>query len=55
VANASTLLRYPQVQKALKTLSGRISAAEMQEMNHAADAQRKNPADIARRFRDRLP
>jgi osmoprotectant transport system permease protein len=53
VARASTLLRYPQVRKALERLAGRISAADMQEMNHAADARHENPADIARRFLDR--
>jgi hypothetical protein len=26
----------------------------MRDMNHAADARRENPADIARRFLDRL-
>lgn len=50
VARASTLLRYPQVRKALEGLAGRISAADMQEMNHAADVQHESPADIARRF-----
>ena len=54
VARASTLLRYPQVRNALERLAGRISASDMREMNHAADAQRENPADIARRFLDRL-
>ncbi|HEV3485376.1 MAG TPA: glycine betaine ABC transporter substrate-binding protein [Vicinamibacterales bacterium] len=54
VARASTLLRYPQVQKALEGLGNRISAADMRAMNHAADAQRENPADIARRFLDGL-
>ena len=48
VARASTLLRYPQVRKALEGLAGRISAADMREMNHAADALHENPADIAR-------
>lgn len=53
VARASTLLRYPNLQAALERLSGRITAGDMQEMNHAADAQHENPADIARRFLDR--
>jgi osmoprotectant transport system permease protein len=53
VARASTLLRYPRVQAALERLSGRITASDMQDMNHAADAQHENPADIARRFLDR--
>jgi osmoprotectant transport system permease protein len=52
VARASTLLRYPQVQRALERLAGRISAADMRQMNNAADAQRQDPADIARRFLD---
>jgi glycine betaine/choline ABC-type transport system substrate-binding protein len=41
------------VRLALEGLSGRISAADMREMNHAADARRENPADIARRFLER--
>jgi osmoprotectant transport system substrate-binding protein/osmoprotectant transport system permease protein len=53
VARASTLLRYPQARKALEGLGGRITAADMQEMNYAADARHENPADIARRFLDR--
>ncbi len=54
VARAATLLRYPQVRRALESLSGRITAADMREMNYAADAVRENPADIARAFLDRL-
>jgi osmoprotectant transport system permease protein len=52
VARASTLLRYPQVRKALEGLAGRISPADMRAMNYAADALRQNPADVARRFLD---
>jgi osmoprotectant transport system permease protein len=54
VAHASTLLRYPEVRRALEGLAGRISAADMREMNHAADALRESPAAIARRFLDTL-
>jgi osmoprotectant transport system permease protein len=53
VARASTLLRYPQVRRALEGLAGRISEADMREMNYAADAQHENPANIARRYLDR--
>jgi osmoprotectant transport system substrate-binding protein/osmoprotectant transport system permease protein len=53
IARASTLLRYPQVRTVLEGLSGRITAADMREMNNAADEQHENPADIARRFLDR--
>ena len=50
VAHAATLLRYPQVRRALEGLAGRITAADMREMNYAADARRQNPTDIARTF-----
>lgn len=53
VARADTLIRYPQVRRAIERLAGRISAAEMRAMNHAADANREDPAAIARRFLDR--
>ena len=53
VARAATLLRYPQVRKALEGLAGRINADDMREMNYAADAEKQNPADIARRFLER--
>jgi osmoprotectant transport system permease protein len=52
VARASTLLRYPQVRRALERLSNRITAPAMRRMNYAADAQHENPADIAKRFLD---
>ena len=54
VARASTLLRYPQVRKALEHLAGRISLEDMRTMNYAADARRENPADIAAHFLDHL-
>ena len=54
IARAEMLLRYPQVRRALERLAGQITAADVQEMNYAADARRENPADIARRFLDRL-
>jgi osmoprotectant transport system permease protein len=53
VARAATLLRYPQVRKAIERLAGRITADEMREMNYAADALKQNPADIAKRFVER--
>jgi osmoprotectant transport system permease protein len=54
VARAETLLKYPQVRKALEQLAGRITAADMQAMNYAADAQHQNPADVARTFLEKL-
>ncbi|MEO5823499.1 MAG: glycine betaine ABC transporter substrate-binding protein, partial [Vicinamibacteraceae bacterium] len=53
VARASTLLRYPKVRQALQRLGGRISAAEMREMNLAVDARRESLENVARRFLDR--
>jgi osmoprotectant transport system permease protein len=50
VARAEVLLRHPQVRRALEKLAGRITAADMQAMNYAADTRHENPADIARRF-----
>jgi len=52
VAHAATLLKYPQVRRALEGLAGRITAADMRRMNYAADAEGQNPADVARRFLD---
>ena len=54
VAHAATLLRYPQVRRALEGLAGRITAVEMRRMNYATDAEGANPVDIARQFLDRL-
>ena len=50
VARADTLLKHPAVLRALEALSGRISAEDMRRMNHAADAGREDPAQIARKF-----
>jgi osmoprotectant transport system permease protein len=43
VARATTLLKYPQVRRALEGLAGRINATEMRRMNYAADARHENP------------
>lgn len=53
VARATTLLRHPDVRKALEGLAGRITAEDMREMNYTADSQRVNPDEVARRFLDR--
>jgi len=54
VARAEMLLRHPEVRRALEALAGRVSAADMQAMNAAADVDHLDPASIARRFLDRL-
>ena len=53
VARADTLLRYPQVRRAIEGLAGRMGAPEMRAMNYAADTGRAGPAEIARRFLER--
>jgi glycine betaine/choline ABC-type transport system substrate-binding protein len=53
VARSDTLLKYPAVRKALESLAGKITAADMRAMNNAADARREDPAVIARAFLDR--
>jgi osmoprotectant transport system permease protein len=53
VARADTLLKYPQVRRALEELAGRISAADMRAMNYAADVEHQNPADVAAAFLNR--
>jgi osmoprotectant transport system permease protein len=52
VARAATLMRHPEVHRALAALGGSITAADMRAMNHAADAGREDPAAIASRFLD---
>jgi osmoprotectant transport system permease protein len=54
VARSATLLAHPPVQEALQSLSGRISVTDMRRMNHAVDALRREPADVAREFVARL-
>ena len=54
VARSDTLLRYPQLRRALESLGGRITAEEMRKMNHAADAERKDAAAIAADFVARI-
>jgi osmoprotectant transport system permease protein len=54
VAHAATLLRYPELQSALRRLAGRVSAAAMRGMNNAVDVQKRDPADVVRQFLDAL-
>ena len=50
VARSARLLAFPAVRDALATLSGRISLDAMRRMNHAVDAERRDPRDVAREF-----
>ena len=50
VARSETLLRHPEMRRAIEGLSGRITAAHMREMNYRVEALRQPPADVARAF-----
>jgi osmoprotectant transport system permease protein len=54
VARSAMLLAHPQVQDALGFLTRRISVTDMRGMNHAVDAERRDPADVAREFLSRV-
>jgi osmoprotectant transport system permease protein len=54
IVRAAVLLRYPAVGDALRRLAGRITAAEMRQMNFAVDGERRRPADVVRAFLDRI-
>lgn len=55
VARADTLLRYPDVRRAIERLAGRISVEAMRTMNHQVEAERREPAEVARMFLAQLP
>jgi osmoprotectant transport system permease protein len=54
VVRAATLLRYPELEAALRALGGRITAADMQRMNYEVDGLRRDARDVARAFVARL-
>ncbi len=50
VARSASLLRHPEMARALNRLAGRISVQDMRAMNRAVDIDRRTPADVARDF-----
>jgi osmoprotectant transport system permease protein len=50
VARATTLLRYPDVDRALRSLAGRVSEAAMRRMNHQVDGLREDHRVVVRQF-----
>jgi osmoprotectant transport system permease protein len=50
IARSDTLLRHPEMRRAIEGLAGRITAAHMREMNYRVEALRQPPADVARAF-----
>ncbi len=54
VARTASLLRHPELGRALARLAGRISERDMRAMNGAVDLDRREPAAVAREFLARL-
>ena len=52
VVHAATLLRHPEIGRAISRVTGRVSAAEMRRMNYAVDGERRDPAAVVREFLD---
>lgn len=50
LARADLIVRVPLAESALRLLAGRIDDATMRRLNHAVEAQRRNPADVAAEF-----
>ncbi len=46
-----TLRQHPRMQAALDRLTGKVTEAEMQAMNHAVEGDHRDPADVVREFR----
>ncbi len=47
VARSPVLLAHPEIREALGALSGRITVADMRRMNHAVDAEHRDPTEVA--------
>ena len=54
VARAATMLQHPAAAAALRSLAGRVSAADMRQMNFAVDGEKQDPAVVVRAFLDRI-
>jgi osmoprotectant transport system substrate-binding protein len=50
IVRRDTLERHPEVGKALRALSGRITAEDMRRMNYAVDGEKKDAAMVVRDF-----
>jgi osmoprotectant transport system substrate-binding protein len=50
IVRRDTLERHPEVGKALRALSGRISAEDMRRMNYAVDGEKKDASMVVKDF-----
>lgn len=54
VVRKETLSKYPQLEAAINTLGGKISAEKMRELNYAVDGQHRSVAEVASAFLNSL-
>ncbi|MCI0403542.1 MAG: ABC transporter substrate-binding protein [Acidobacteria bacterium] len=54
LVRAETLERHPALRPALAELAGRISDADMRQMNYAVDGEHRDVKDVAREFLQRI-
>ena len=54
VVHSATLLRHPEIGRAIGRVSGRVTADTMRRMNYAVDARRLDPAAVVAAFLDEL-
>jgi glycine betaine/choline ABC-type transport system substrate-binding protein len=50
VVRTASLLRHPQLARALQRLAERVTAHDVRAMNRAVDIDRHDPRDVAARF-----
>jgi osmoprotectant transport system substrate-binding protein len=53
IVRADTLARFPQLRAALVDLAGRITAADMRQLNYAVDGEHRDAAAVVREFRQK--
>jgi glycine betaine/choline ABC-type transport system substrate-binding protein len=54
VVHSATLLRHPEIGRAIGRVAGRVDAAAMRRMNYSVDAERQDPVAVVREFLDGL-
>jgi glycine betaine/choline ABC-type transport system substrate-binding protein len=50
IVRDDTFTRHPEVRDAISELAGKISDAEMRQMNYEVDGERRDASDVAREF-----
>jgi len=51
VVRKATLERFPALRATLAELAGKVSAADIRQMNYAVDGLHREPAAVVREFR----